>query len=486
MPSAWIRALFVLAITSSASAQTVPTIGLYADPGGTDCNVVTVLGTPVTAYVVLVPRISPATLTEARIRVQLEPSSVVVSDVVPTPSATLATGNPFTSPPPGALIRVEICATATPVVLYTVTLTRTAASAWETRVETLAEWTTCSSSTFSTRSVTTIDHQGSPSIPANPTPEDGATVFAVCGSGGYQRLAWSGRIESSVCRRNYWRVYLGTTSNPPFVWENYSYPGFDAGPLSFNTTYYWRVETVVVEFGNPNPTILRGPLWSFTTGSPPLQQLPQMCPPTCEASPPACPATCLFASDPRFPGQCTNAVDGSLSTMQECAPGSSAGGTGSFNRSFGLVSAEVTSGAECSWASVDVTCADRFWIDGPESSEPLAFSAHLGFSGGHGCAFGALQEGIGPVTFVPATTPQLNQGILQLPLRYAPGDPFVLRYGVMVSARDTGPPPGAGSVHGNLTFSLLPAGYRVMSCAGYRFIESIERSSWSKVKTLFR
>ena len=484
MPSAWIRAFFVLAITSSASAQTVPTIGLYADPGGTDCNVVTALGTPVTAYVVLVPRISPATLTEASIRVQLEFSSVVVSDVVPTPLATLATGNPFTYP--GATIRVELCPTATPVVLYTLTLTRTYTSAAEIGVETNAQWTTCSLETFTTRSTTTIDHPGSPSIPANPTPEDGATVFAVCASGSYQSLAWSGRRESSVCRRNYWRVYLGTTSNPPFVEENYSFAGLDVGPLSFNRTYYWRVETVVVEFGNPNPTILRGPLWSFTTGSPPPQQLPQMCPTTCEASLPACPATCLFASDPRFSGQCTNAVDGSLSTMQECAPGSSAGGTGSFNRSGGFLSAHVTSDPECSWVSIDVTCADRFWIDGPESSEPLAFWAQLGFSGGHGCAFGALQEGTGPVTFMPATRPQLNQGVLELPLRYAPGDPFVLRYGVMVTARDTGPPPGAGSVYGNLAFLSLPAGYRVMSCAGYVLPESIERSSWSKVKTLFR
>lgn len=105
MPSIWIRALFVLAMTARASAQTVPTIGLYADPGGMDCNVVTALNTPVTAYVVLLPRISPAELTEARIRVQLESSSVIVSDVVPTPLATLAIGNPFTSPPPGATLR---------------------------------------------------------------------------------------------------------------------------------------------------------------------------------------------------------------------------------------------------------------------------------------------------------------------------------------------------------------------------------------------
>jgi hypothetical protein len=73
VPRIWIRALFFLAITSSATAQNVPTIGLFADPSGTDCNVVTTLGIPVTAYVLLVPRNNPASLTEARISIELDP-----------------------------------------------------------------------------------------------------------------------------------------------------------------------------------------------------------------------------------------------------------------------------------------------------------------------------------------------------------------------------------------------------------------------------
>lgn len=486
MPSIWIRAPFVLAIASCASAQTVPTIGLYADPGGRDCNVATALNTPVTAYVVLLPRISPAELTEVRIRVQLESSSVIVSDVVPTPLATLAIGNPFTSAPPGATLRVALCPTPTPVVLYTVTLTRTAGPATEIRVETIAEWTTCSLGTFTTRAVTTIDHPGSPSTPANPSPEDGATVSNACITGGHQTLAWSGRIESTVCRSSYWFVYFGTTSNPPFAWANYSFPGFDAGRLSYNTTYYWRVETVVTTFGNPTPTFLRGPLWRFTTGPPPPSHPPQMCPTTCEPSPAACPTTCLFLSDPAFSGQCSNAVSGSHATERQCASGRSVRGTARFDRITGSVSADVASDAQCDGASIDIASADRFWIDGPETNEPLAFSAYLAFGGAHGCLFAALQEGTEPVNFVPPAEPQQYQGVLELPMRHAPGDSFVLRYGVMVSAANTGPESNLGFVSGSLTFSMLPSGYRILSCAGYAGPQGITPSSWSKVKTLFR
>ena len=480
MPSAWIRALFVLAITSTASAQTVPTIGLYADPGGTDCNVVTAVGTPVKAYVVLVPRISPATLTEASIWVNLEFSSVVVSDVVPTALATFATGNPFTST--GALIQIQLCPTSTPVVLYTATLTRTSGPAWEIRVETNAEWTTCSLETFTTRSVTSIDHPGSPSVPANPSPEDGATVASACISQAHQELAWSGRIESTVCRRNHWRVYFGTTPSPPFVSANYSYPGFDVGRLSPNTTYYWRVETVVTNFGNPTDTILRGPLWRFTTGPPPESlPPPQACPTTCEPFS-ECPTTCLFTSDPSFSSHCANTVNGYYSVGRECGSGHSVEGIGSFDRSTGSVYAHVATEAKCGGSSIDVTSADRFWLDGPASGEPVAFSAHLSFSGSGGCFFGALQEGTGPVTFVPPAEPQPYRGGLELPLRHAPGETFVLRYGVMVSA-DTGP---SGYASGNLTFSGVPPRYRIMSCEGYTGPQGVTPSSWSKVKTLFR
>ena len=60
-------------------------------------------------------------------------------------------------------------------------------------------------------------------------------------------------------------VYFGATNPPAFI-DNQALAEttYSPGPLTFNTTYYWRINEV------QGSEVFAGPFWSFTTGSPPL------------------------------------------------------------------------------------------------------------------------------------------------------------------------------------------------------------------------
>jgi hypothetical protein len=80
---------------------------------------------------------------------------------------------------------------------------------------------------------------------ANPHPADYAK-----GVSPDTKLTWSGN-ESAAS----YNVYFGTESPPPFV-RNQTQNIFDSGPLDWDQTYYWRIDTV----GGA-----QGDIWKFTT-----------------------------------------------------------------------------------------------------------------------------------------------------------------------------------------------------------------------------
>ncbi|WKZ70867.1 MAG: FISUMP domain-containing protein [Melioribacteraceae bacterium] len=94
-----------------------------------------------------------------------------------------------------------------------------------------------------------------PSSPSNPTPADGA-------------------INQSINSNLYWdcsdpegdpltyRIYFGTTPNPPLIESNHLTKNYNPGILSENTIYYWKIISED-NHGNATP----GDVWDFTTAS---------------------------------------------------------------------------------------------------------------------------------------------------------------------------------------------------------------------------
>ncbi len=87
-----------------------------------------------------------------------------------------------------------------------------------------------------------------PNAASNPDPFDGATGIRT-----YPVLSWQpgfGAISHNI--------YFGTAYPPPFQ-ANRTETTFDPGSLSYETTYFWRIDEVNADGTTP------GPVWSFTT-----------------------------------------------------------------------------------------------------------------------------------------------------------------------------------------------------------------------------
>jgi hypothetical protein len=89
--------------------------------------------------------------------------------------------------------------------------------------------------------------QSNTSLPkaSNPNPTDGAK-----GVSPYIRLTWTAN-ENAVS----FDIHFGVESPPPFV-RNQTETAFDPGPLDWDTTYYWRIDTQDAH---------QGDIWKFTT-----------------------------------------------------------------------------------------------------------------------------------------------------------------------------------------------------------------------------
>ncbi|MHC4482310.1 MAG: hypothetical protein ACYSW4_02050 [Planctomycetota bacterium] len=79
---------------------------------------------------------------------------------------------------------------------------------------------------------------------SNPSPANGAK-----GVSPDTKLSWKGIQGAS------YDVYFGTESPPPFV-GNQTGTTFDLGPLDWDRTYYWKVDSI----GGA-----KGDIWKFTT-----------------------------------------------------------------------------------------------------------------------------------------------------------------------------------------------------------------------------
>ena len=106
-----------------------------------------------------------------------------------------------------------------------------------------------------------IRHSGKTTLTAvsgarasNPNPPDDAVGISI-----NPVLSWTAGV--SVDSHN---VYFGTTNPLPFIRnQGLAETTYSPDPLTFNTTYYWRIDEV------QGTEVFPGPIWSFTTDGPP-------------------------------------------------------------------------------------------------------------------------------------------------------------------------------------------------------------------------
>ena len=103
-----------------------------------------------------------------------------------------------------------------------------------------------------------------PSAPISPTPADGAPRRSIA-----TNLSWQNGGGATS-----YAVYFGADATPDSgeFRQTQSGTGYDPGILSYNTTYYWRIDSVNAAGTTAGPVwafTTEGPVWAFTTAGPP-------------------------------------------------------------------------------------------------------------------------------------------------------------------------------------------------------------------------
>ncbi len=101
---------------------------------------------------------------------------------------------------------------------------------------------------------TTYVPNNPPNIPSTPNPQNNSNNIDIASD-----LSWTGGDPDPGDTVTY-DVYFGTTNPPPIVSLGYPSTSYDPGPLSYSTTYYWKI----VSWDNRGAST-QGPLWIFTT-----------------------------------------------------------------------------------------------------------------------------------------------------------------------------------------------------------------------------
>jgi hypothetical protein len=99
-----------------------------------------------------------------------------------------------------------------------------------------------------------------PYVPSAPVPSNGSTEVSITID-----LSWVGGDPDPGDTVTY-DVYFGMSSTPQHAVFNQSGLSYDPGTLAYNTVYYWRI----VAWDNHGASTA-GPLWHFTTTTPPNQ-----------------------------------------------------------------------------------------------------------------------------------------------------------------------------------------------------------------------
>ena len=96
-----------------------------------------------------------------------------------------------------------------------------------------------------------------PGTPSSPSPANGAQGVSPSGVS----LSWTeaGNTDS-------YDVYFGSTSKPSLA-ATLDAPPYKPGVLKAKTTYYWQVVSKHSMCNGLNPTVTKGPVWSFTTSN---------------------------------------------------------------------------------------------------------------------------------------------------------------------------------------------------------------------------
>jgi PKD repeat protein len=104
-----------------------------------------------------------------------------------------------------------------------------------------------------------------PNTPSSPSPSNGQTLVFI-----NEFLSWTGG-DPDVGDVVTYDIYFGTTNPPPKMVTNHSGTSYDPGVMSTSTKYYWKI----VAWDNHGAST-SGPVWSFTTVPPGMNNPPNM------------------------------------------------------------------------------------------------------------------------------------------------------------------------------------------------------------------
>lgn len=102
----------------------------------------------------------------------------------------------------------------------------------------------------------------------DPTPADGAQYVSAAGVAlSWQPGAISNPDDYTISYNVYWGTEMASVESGTSETTNVSDLAHTIGPLSYETEYYWKVDTVLVRIVPPfDTTVVEGTVWRFTTG----------------------------------------------------------------------------------------------------------------------------------------------------------------------------------------------------------------------------